>query len=155
MRDWQPTIARLLWPLIAPALEGLLADHCAPVAFHRGVVRGDELRRDHALDFILRSLLVKRLLDRYSLSFRPVHENKLTCKCQFEEVVGKSGEFSLDLRNMLGPETTPTHFLKLKVIIYQQPRLADHRRAGQYRHVPAAAHGEPLGSQLQPCRLVR
>ena len=40
---------------IAPALEGLLADHCAPVAFHRGVVCGDELRRDHALDFILRS----------------------------------------------------------------------------------------------------
>jgi hypothetical protein len=31
----------------------------------------------------------------------------------------------------------------------------DHRRAGQYRHAPAAAHGEPLGSQLQPCRLVR
>jgi hypothetical protein len=41
--------------VIPPALQGLVADHCAPVAFHRGVVCGDELRRDHALDFILRS----------------------------------------------------------------------------------------------------
>src|ERR1700730_9211504 len=41
--------------VIAPALEGLLADHGASVAFHRGAVCGDELRRDHARDFILRS----------------------------------------------------------------------------------------------------
>jgi hypothetical protein len=48
-RDFGALMLVRLAEVIAPALEGLLADHCAPVAFHRGVVCGDELRRDHAL----------------------------------------------------------------------------------------------------------
>jgi hypothetical protein len=41
--------------ILAPALEGLLPDHGAAVAFHRGVVSRDQLRRHHALQFILRA----------------------------------------------------------------------------------------------------
>jgi hypothetical protein len=33
-------------------LKRLIANHDAPVAFHRGVVRRDELRCKHALDLI-------------------------------------------------------------------------------------------------------
>ena len=43
-----------LGEVLAPALEGLLADHGAPVAFHRGVVGGDQLRRHHAFQLVLR-----------------------------------------------------------------------------------------------------
>jgi hypothetical protein len=43
-----------LGEVLAPALEGLFADHRAPVALHRGVVGGDELRRHHALKLVLR-----------------------------------------------------------------------------------------------------
>jgi hypothetical protein len=41
--------------VLAPALEGLLTNHGAPVAFHRGIVRRDELRRDHSFNFVRRS----------------------------------------------------------------------------------------------------
>src|SRR5262245_438634 len=34
------------------ALEGLVADHGPPVAFHRRVMACDKLRRDHAFEFI-------------------------------------------------------------------------------------------------------
>jgi hypothetical protein len=30
----------------------LVADHCAPVTFHRGILRGKQLGRDHAFEFI-------------------------------------------------------------------------------------------------------
>jgi hypothetical protein len=52
--------------VLAPALKGLVADHGASVAFHRGVVCGDELRRDHALDLQLLELerLESALLER-------------------------------------------------------------------------------------------
>ena len=36
------------------AFEGLFAEHGAPVAFHGPVVRGDELRCNHALDYVFR-----------------------------------------------------------------------------------------------------
>jgi hypothetical protein len=46
----------LAWPrFFASALERLFADHGAPVAFHRGIVRRDKLSRDHSLDFVFRS----------------------------------------------------------------------------------------------------
>jgi hypothetical protein len=41
--------------VFASALERLFADHGAPVAFHRGIVRRDKLSRDHSLDFVFRS----------------------------------------------------------------------------------------------------
>jgi hypothetical protein len=41
--------------VLAATLESLFAEHGAPVAFHGGVVCGDELRRDHALDFVFRA----------------------------------------------------------------------------------------------------
>jgi len=41
--------------VLASALEGLLADHGAAVAFHSRVVGRDQLRRHHALQFILRA----------------------------------------------------------------------------------------------------
>src|SRR5215472_15058388 len=34
------------------ALEGLVADHGPPIAFHRRVMACDKLRRDHAFEFI-------------------------------------------------------------------------------------------------------
>ena len=40
--------------ILAPALERLFADHGAPVALHRCVVAGDELRGDHPLEFVAR-----------------------------------------------------------------------------------------------------
>jgi hypothetical protein len=40
--------------VVTSALEGLFADDGAPVAFHRCVMRGDELGRDHAFDFVVR-----------------------------------------------------------------------------------------------------
>jgi hypothetical protein len=43
-----------LGEVLAPALQGLFADHRASVALHRGVVGGDELRRHHALKLVLR-----------------------------------------------------------------------------------------------------
>jgi hypothetical protein len=43
-----------LGEVLAPAFEGLLADHGAAVALHRGVVGGDKLRRHHALKLVLR-----------------------------------------------------------------------------------------------------
>lgn len=39
-----------LGEVLPPALEGLLADHGAPVAFNCRIVGGDELRRHHPLD---------------------------------------------------------------------------------------------------------
>ena len=36
------------------AFERLLLDHSAPVAFHRGVVRSEELSCDHGFKFVLR-----------------------------------------------------------------------------------------------------
>src|SRR5215216_2933617 len=41
--------------VLAPAFEGLLPGHGAPVAVHRGVVGGDQLRRHHALQLVLRT----------------------------------------------------------------------------------------------------
>src|SRR5438874_11102996 len=41
--------------VLAPSLEGLLADHGAPIAFHRGVVGSDKLRSHHAFQLVLRS----------------------------------------------------------------------------------------------------
>jgi hypothetical protein len=41
--------------ILAPSLEGLFAKHCAAVAFHRSVVRSDELRGDHPLNLIFRA----------------------------------------------------------------------------------------------------
>lgn len=38
--------------VLAPAFERLLVDHRPSVAFHRGIVRGDELCRDHPFYFI-------------------------------------------------------------------------------------------------------
>ena len=40
--------------ILAPSLERLFTDHGAPVAFHRGVVGGNQLPRDHAFEFVLR-----------------------------------------------------------------------------------------------------
>ena len=37
-----------LGEIFAPAFEGLFAIHGASLAFHRGVVGGDQLRRHHA-----------------------------------------------------------------------------------------------------------
>jgi hypothetical protein len=37
--------------VFTPPLRGLFADHGAPVAFHRCVVGGDQLRRHHVLQF--------------------------------------------------------------------------------------------------------
>jgi hypothetical protein len=67
------TVRSALGQVLAPALEGLLANHGAPVAFHRRVVGGDELRRHHAFQLVLRpdtdqrressaALLISRLL---------------------------------------------------------------------------------------------
>jgi hypothetical protein len=42
--------ARELTPLVevlAATLESLLANHCAPVAFHRGVMASDKLGGEH------------------------------------------------------------------------------------------------------------
>lgn len=49
-----------LGEVFAPALEGLFADHGAPVAFHRGVMSGDQLRRHHAFEFVLRTYANQR-----------------------------------------------------------------------------------------------
>ena len=43
-----------LGEVLAPALEGLFADHGAAIAFHRSVVGGDQLRRHHAFELVLR-----------------------------------------------------------------------------------------------------
>ena len=43
----------LLGEVLAPALQGLFADHGAAVAFHRGVVGRDQLRPHHALKLVL------------------------------------------------------------------------------------------------------
>src|SRR5277367_6719598 len=40
--------------ILAPSLERLFTDHGPPVAFHRGVVGGNQLPRDHAFEFVLR-----------------------------------------------------------------------------------------------------
>ena len=40
--------------VLAPAFERLLTDHGAPVAFNRGIVRGDELCGDHSFNFVCR-----------------------------------------------------------------------------------------------------
>jgi hypothetical protein len=40
--------------VLTPALDPLFVEHGAPVAFHGGIVRGEELSRDHALDLIVR-----------------------------------------------------------------------------------------------------
>src|SRR5215204_1613518 len=40
--------------VLASSVDGLFADHRPPVTFHRGVVRRNELRRHHALEFVLR-----------------------------------------------------------------------------------------------------
>ncbi|WP_347264296.1 hypothetical protein [Nitrobacter sp.] len=42
-----------LGEVLAPPLEGLFADHGAPIAFHCSVVRGDQLRRHHAFQLVL------------------------------------------------------------------------------------------------------
>jgi len=44
-----------LGEVLSPALERLLADHSAPVAFHRRVMCGDQLRRHHPFQLVLRS----------------------------------------------------------------------------------------------------
>src|SRR4051794_2227472 len=44
----------LLAQVFAPSLECLFADHGPPVALHCRVMRGEELSRDHALDFVFR-----------------------------------------------------------------------------------------------------
>jgi hypothetical protein len=36
--------------LIAPAFKRLFIDHAAPVAFHRGIVRRNELCREHSFN---------------------------------------------------------------------------------------------------------
>ena len=41
--------------VLAAALERLLAEHGAPVAFHRGVVAGEELGGNHPLKLVLRA----------------------------------------------------------------------------------------------------
>jgi hypothetical protein len=41
--------------ILASPLELLFAEHSAPVAFHGGIVCGDELSRDHALELVFRS----------------------------------------------------------------------------------------------------
>ena len=38
--------------ILAPSLERLFAKHGAPIAFHRSVMGGDKLCRDHAFEFI-------------------------------------------------------------------------------------------------------
>jgi hypothetical protein len=43
-----------LGEVLASAFEALFADHGAPVAFHAGVVGGDQLRRYHAFDLVPR-----------------------------------------------------------------------------------------------------
>ena len=40
--------------ILAPALERLFAEHRAPITFHRRIVGGYELRRDHAFQLIPR-----------------------------------------------------------------------------------------------------
>ena len=42
-----------LGEILAPALESLLTVHSAPVALHRRIVGGDQLRRHHALQLVL------------------------------------------------------------------------------------------------------
>ena len=44
-----------LGEVLAPTFEGLLAEHGAPIAFHRRVMSGDQLRCHHALQFVLRA----------------------------------------------------------------------------------------------------
>ena len=39
--------------VFASSLERLVADHRSAVAFHRGIVGGDQLRRHHAFQFVL------------------------------------------------------------------------------------------------------
>jgi hypothetical protein len=41
--------------VLAPALESLLVNHGAPVALHRRIVGGDQLRRHHAFQLVLRT----------------------------------------------------------------------------------------------------
>jgi len=38
--------------ILAPSLERLFAEHGASIAFHRSVMGGDKLCRDHAFEFI-------------------------------------------------------------------------------------------------------
>jgi hypothetical protein len=67
-------------------------------------------------------------------------ERTRTCKRQFEEVIGISGDFSLGLRNMLGPETIPARAVltakrrrrtrspprpTVALFSYGQPRIAE------------------------------
>jgi hypothetical protein len=47
-------LVRLVQILAAP-LERLFAKHRAPVALHRGIVRREQLSRDHALDLVFGS----------------------------------------------------------------------------------------------------
>jgi hypothetical protein len=49
--DWRRLPLLVRAEVLAPALEALFADHRALVAFHGGIVGGDELRRNHAPDF--------------------------------------------------------------------------------------------------------
>jgi hypothetical protein len=37
---------------LTPAFEGLITDHGAPVALHRGIVCGEELSCDHAFQLV-------------------------------------------------------------------------------------------------------
>jgi len=40
--------------ILSPAFKSLLSKHRAPITFHRGVVAGEQLRRQHSLEFVLR-----------------------------------------------------------------------------------------------------
>jgi len=40
--------------VLAPSFEGLLANHCPPVALHGGVMDRDQLRDQHSLELVAR-----------------------------------------------------------------------------------------------------
>ena len=68
-----------------------------PLRWGRATEQRDELANRHVPP--------KRRFPLAEIRLRGWGERTRTCKCQFEEVVGISREFSLDLWNMLGPET--------------------------------------------------
>ena len=66
--------------ILTPALKGLLTNHRTLVAFHCGIVRGEELRCDHSLD-VFRGNSDERRHRGFALTLAPLTVRILDPKC--------------------------------------------------------------------------
>jgi hypothetical protein len=69
-----------LGEVLAAALESLFSEHCAPIAFHRGIVCGEQLSPDHALDLVFRTYPDERRDHGFALSVSSLHIRMLQPK---------------------------------------------------------------------------